>query len=70
MIASVVAGMLVFFFTSWWDAINFWLQAALITIAGYGGSKTLDTLFADGAVPWFKNFMQRVFNVAPKDGSA
>jgi asparagine N-glycosylation enzyme membrane subunit Stt3 len=69
MIASLVAGLLVFFFTSWWSTINFWLQAALVTMAGYGGSKVLDMMLIDGAMPWFKNFMQRVFNVAPKDGS-
>lgn len=68
--ASIVAGLLAFLFSSWWNGVNFWLQAGLITIAGYGGSKALETMFAEGAVPWFKNFMQRVFNVAPKDGGA
>lgn len=65
MLASIVIGMLVFFFTSWWDSINFWLQAAMITIAGYSGSKGLDMLLIDGAMPWFRQFMQRVLNTAP-----
>lgn len=56
-VASVAAGMLIFFFTSWWDSINFWLQAAMVTMAGYGGSKVLDFALADGFFPW----MQRAF---------
>lgn len=69
MLASVVIGMLVFFITSWWDGINFWLQAAMITIAGYSGSKGLDLLLIEGAIPWFRQFMQRVLNITPpKDG--
>lgn len=66
--ASVVAGMLVFFFTSWWETVSFWLQSALITLAGYGGSKVLDMMLIDGAMPWFREFMQRVLNIKPKDG--
>lgn len=71
MLASVVAGLLVFFVTMWWEGVNFWLQAALVTMAGYGGSKVLDMMLIDGAMPWFRQFMQRVFNVTPpKDGPA
>lgn len=63
--ASLVAGMLVFFFTSWWkEDMNFWLQAAAVTMAGYGGSKVLDLALADGFLPW----LQRVFGrAAQKD---
>lgn len=71
MLASVVIGMLVFFFTSWWAGVNYWLQAAMITMAGYSGSKGLDMLLIDGAMPWFRQFVQRVLNIAPvppKDG--
>lgn len=59
-VASVAAGLLVFFFTSWWDNVNFWLQAAAVTMAGYGGSKILDLALADGFLPW----MQRAFGRA------
>lgn len=69
MLASIVAGLLVFFVTMWWEGVNFWLQAALVTMAGYGGSKVLDMMLIDGAMPWFRQFMQRVFNITPpKDG--
>lgn len=71
--ASVVAGMLAYFFTNWKStggvAMDFWLQAALVTIAGYGGSKILDLVLVDGFVPWIKSFLQRVFGIVPKDGS-
>lgn len=68
MVASIVVGMIVFFVTMWWEGVNFWLQAAMITMAGYSGSKGLDMLLVDGAMPWFRQFMQRVFNITPKDG--
>lgn len=68
MVASIVAGLLAFFGTMWWEGVNFWLQAALVTMAGYGGSRVLDMMLIDGAMPWFKSFMQRVFNITPKDG--
>lgn len=64
-LASIVAGLLAFFFTSWADKFDFWLMAILITLAGYGGSKVLDIMLIDGAMPWFQNFLRRVFNVAP-----
>lgn len=70
-VASLVAGLLVFFFTSWIDDFNFWLQAALVTLAGYGGSKVLDIALVDGAMPWLRDFLRRVFNIQtpPKDGT-
>ncbi len=71
--ASIVAGMLAYFFTNWKSAgglaMDFWLQAALVTIAGYGGSKILDVALVDGAMPWLKSFVARVLGVTPKDGS-
>lgn len=71
MLASIVIGMFIFFITMWWEGVNFWLQAAMITMAGYSGSKGLDMLLIEGAIPWFRQFMQRVFNVTPpKDGPA
>lgn len=66
-ITSIVAGMLAFFFTSWSDAISFWPQAIAITMAGYGGSKVLDIMLVDGAMPWFRDLMHRIFNIKPKD---
>lgn len=69
MSASIVAGVLAFFFTSWFkEGFNFWLQAALVTMAGYGGSKVLDVMLIDGALPGLREFMQRVLNIKPKDG--
>ena len=64
-LASVVAGMLVFFFTSSVKWFDFWLMAALVTLAGYGGSKVLDLLLVDGALPALKNLIQRIFNITP-----
>lgn len=64
-LTSVLAGALIFFFTSWQPWISFWPQAILITLAGYGGSKVIDMLFTDGAYPAMRAFVQRVFNIAP-----
>lgn len=66
--ASIVAGLIAFFFTSWLDDVSFWLQSAIITIFGYGGSKVLDVMLMDGALPGLREFMQRVLNIKPKDG--
>lgn len=68
--ASIVAGLLAFFVASWADKFDFWLTAIAITLAGYGGSKVLDTALAEGALPWLRDFMRRVFNITPpKDGT-
>lgn len=68
--ASLVAGMLAFFITSWLDKFDFWLMAAVITVAGYGGSKLLDFALVEGAIPWLRDFMRRVLNAPPpKDGT-
>jgi hypothetical protein len=64
MVSSIVSGILAFLFSSYLDNINFWLQAAFITIAGYGGSKVLDMALADGLTP----FLQRVFGKVQKTG--
>lgn len=64
-VASLAAGLLVFFFTSWWDNINFWLQAAFVTMAGYGGSKVLDLALADGFLPWLQRAFGRNVDAAP-----
>lgn len=66
--ASIVAGLLAFFTTSWFDSVSFWLQSAIITVFGYGGSKVLDVALMDGAIPGLREFMQRVLNIKPKDG--
>ena len=64
-LASVVAGMLVFFFTSSVKWFDFWLMAAMVTLAGYGGSKVLDLMLVDGALPALRNLIQRIFNITP-----
>ena len=66
-VASVVAGLLAYFFTSWKTGVDFWLQAAIVTICGYGGSKILDVALVDGAMPWLKSFLARVLGVQTKD---
>jgi len=50
MVCSIAAGMLLFLFTSWWTW-NFWGQATMILLAGYGGSKVLDFSLAEGFFP-------------------
>ena len=50
MVCSVAAGMLLFLFTSWWTW-NFWGQATMILLAGYGGGKVLDFSLAEGFFP-------------------
>lgn len=64
---SVLAGALMFFFTSWVPSVSFWPQAILITMSGYGGSKVIDMIFTDGAFPAMRTLVQRVFNITPKD---
>lgn len=59
-LTSIVAGMLAFFITMWWKDVNYWLQAGLVTMAGYGGSKVLDVALAEGFLPW----LQRAFGRA------
>lgn len=46
-LASVVAGLITFFLTSWvaWPAV---LQAACITLAGYGGSRVIERYLLAG----------------------
>jgi len=48
---SLVAGLITFFFTSWVGS-PYWLQAGLITISGYGGSKALDKYLNDALFAW------------------
>lgn len=50
-LASVVAGLVTFFFGLWVGA-PWALQAALITISGYGGSKALDKYLNDALFVW------------------
>lgn len=50
MVCSIAAGMLLFLFTSWWTW-NFWGQATMILLAGYGGSKVLDFSLSEGFFP-------------------
>lgn len=64
---SVLAGLLMFFFTSWVPSVSFWPQAILITMSGYGGSKVIDMAFTDGAFPFMRDLVRRVFNITPKD---
>lgn len=68
--SSLVAGLLAFFLTSWSNKFDFWLMAAIITLAGYGGSKVLDFALVEGLMPWLRDFLRRIFNISPpKDGT-
>lgn len=58
--SSLVVGMLAFFFSSYWEGVDIWVQAGAILLAGYGGSKVLDVAMDDGAIPWFRAFLGRV----------
>lgn len=50
-LASLVAGLVTFFLFSWWGA-PYWLQAAAITIAGYGGSRVTEYILSNGLFAW------------------
>lgn len=58
--SSLVVGLLTFFFSSWWTGVSYWLQAGLILIAGYGGSRVLDVMLDEGAIPWFRALLGRL----------
>lgn len=62
LVCSVAAGMLLFLFTSWWTW-NFWGQATMILMAGYGGAKVLDFSLAEGFFPALARALGR--SVAP-----
>lgn len=64
LVSSVVAGMLVFFFTSWLGT-SMWPQLGLILLAGFGGTKVLDVALADGLFPWLSRAMGRLPEAAP-----
>lgn len=54
-VTSFAAGVLAFFVTSWQhEYIPFWLQAIIIFMAGYGGSRFLETVFTEGFTPAMK----------------
>lgn len=58
-LASLVAGLVTFFLCSWVN-VAYWLQAALITLAGYGGSRALDQLLVNGLFAWFEKMFGRL----------
>lgn len=59
LVSSVVAGMLVFFFTSWMG-LSMWPQLGLILMAGFGGTRVLDMALAEGFFPWLSKAMGRL----------
>ena len=64
LVCALAAGMVTFFLVSW-TGIAFWLQAALITLAGVGGSKALDIMVTDGFFPWIGRVFGRVAQATP-----
>lgn len=64
LVSSVVAGMLMFFVTSWRE-VPLWPQLGLILVAGYGGTKVLDLALADGLFPWLGKALGRLPDAAP-----
>jgi hypothetical protein len=61
---SVVAGMLIFAFTSWMG-LSMWPQLALILMAGFGGTRVLDMALAEGFFPWLSRAMGRMGEPTP-----
>lgn len=64
LVCAMAAGMITFFLVSW-TGLAFWLQAALITLAGVGGSKALDLMVTDGFFPWINRVFGRATQVTP-----
>lgn len=64
LVSSVVAGMLVFFFTSWMGT-TIWPQLGLILLAGFGGTRVLDVALADGFFPWLSKAMGHTLESMP-----
>lgn len=58
--SSLVVGLLAFFFSNFFKWIDVWAQAGGILLAGYGGSKVLDVMLDDGAIPWLRVFFNRL----------
>lgn len=59
-VTSFAAGVFAFLVTSWLDTEPFWLQASIIFMAGYGGSRLLEAVYADGFTTVLKNFINRM----------
>ena len=68
LVCSIIAGLLVYFFSNWYKNVDLYLQAGLILLAGYGGSRMIDVSLEDGLIPGMKALFQRVFGIVPKDG--
>jgi hypothetical protein len=57
--SSLVAGLIIFFFASW-TSISFWLQAAFITLGGFGGSRVVDRMVDGGLFTWIDRISGKV----------
>lgn len=61
---SGLAGLLVFFFTSW-IGLTIWPQLILILMAGFGGTQVLDVALAKGFFPWLSSVLGRLSGPPP-----
>lgn len=61
---SVIAGVLVFGFTSW-VGLTMWPQLILILMAGFGGTQVLDVALAKGFFPWLSSVLGRLSGPPP-----
>jgi hypothetical protein len=66
---SGLAGMLVFFFTSW-VGLTIWPQLILILLAGFGGTQVLDVALAKGFFPWLSTVLGRLSGPVPPSDSS
>lgn len=64
-VTSFAAGVFAFLVTSWWEGVDFWMQAIIIFIAGYGGSRALESVFNEGFMPWMRGVFDRILNRHP-----
>lgn len=64
LVCSVVAGLLIFCFTSW-IGLTMWPQLGLILMAGFGGTQVLDVALAKGFFPWLSNVLGRFSTPQP-----
>lgn len=63
---SVLAGTLVFAFTSWLG-LTMWPQLILILMAGFGGTQVLDVALAKGFFPWLSVVLGRLSGSPTQD---
>ena len=66
---SLFAGLCVFLLTSWVGALYcpFYLQAALISLSGYAGSRIIERAVENGLLPWVDRIFPASTNAKPPE---